>query len=95
MADVSFVNWTSHLTIHPIYSRAIIVIGGQGSLQGSEFVSPYDEPIFATKIPILGICCGFQLMNKVFGGSAEKRKEEGKNATQFTITVDNQNPLFR
>ncbi|KAH9395030.1 hypothetical protein TYRP_005097 [Tyrophagus putrescentiae] len=58
----------------------------------AEDALPYDKEIFQIGVPVLGICYGFQMLNKDFGGSVERK--EGREDGQFTITVDNQNPLF-
>ena len=43
-------------------------------------------------LPILGICYGFQLLNKEFGGNVQRKdtREDG----QFPIIVDESSPLF-
>jgi len=52
----------------------------------------YDEKLFSTGIPLLGICYGMQLMNHVAGGMVEKieRREDG----QMNVTIDLHCKLF-
>ena len=52
----------------------------------------YDKEIFKIGIPVLGICYGFQMLNKEFGGSVERK--DGREDGQFTITVETSSPLF-
>lgn len=92
MSNIYFLLF-DHLNNSTFHSRAIIISGDTGSVCVDNAL-PYDKKIFTIGIPVLGISYGFQLMNKEFGGSMEKRKEEPKDMTQLTITVDNHNPLF-
>lgn len=71
--------------------KAIIISGGPNSV--FEAGAPSIDPeIFNCGLPVLGICYGFQLMNKMSGGrvSREHIREDG--ATD--ILVDTNNLLF-
>lgn len=59
----------------------------------AEEAVPYDSEIFRMGLPILGICYGYQLMNKEFGGNVSKKdtREDG----QFPVMIDDTVPLFQ
>ncbi|XP_046850432.1 GMP synthase [glutamine-hydrolyzing]-like [Xenia sp. Carnegie-2017] len=71
--------------------KAIVISGGPGSINDTKPVL-CDPHIFELGIPILGICYGIQLINKIFGGAVEKKtsREDG----QFKISVDTSSPIF-
>ena len=47
--------------------KGFILSGGPSTVTGKKFDS-ISKKIFETKIPILGICYGLQLIAKIFGG---------------------------
>uniref|UniRef100_A0A1I7VX56 GMP synthase (glutamine-hydrolyzing) n=1 Tax=Loa loa TaxID=7209 RepID=A0A1I7VX56_LOALO len=72
--------------------KAIILSGGPNSV--NSFNAPeFDPAILTCGIPVLGICYGFQLINKAFGGYVSKKsvREDG----QLEIDVDTTCPLFK
>uniref|UniRef100_A0A0K0FMP7 GMP synthase (glutamine-hydrolyzing) n=1 Tax=Strongyloides venezuelensis TaxID=75913 RepID=A0A0K0FMP7_STRVS len=71
--------------------RGIIISGGPDSVyaQGAPIC---DIEIFEGKLPVLGICYGFQLLNKYFNGKVVK--EAIRSDGQLSITIDNTYSLF-
>ncbi|KAM3719348.1 putative GMP synthase [Dirofilaria immitis] len=72
--------------------EAIILSGGPNSV--NSFNAPeFDPAILTCGIPVLGICYGFQLINKAFGGYVSKKsiREDG----QLEIDIDTTCPLFK
>uniref|UniRef100_A0A0N4ZQF9 GMP synthase (glutamine-hydrolyzing) n=1 Tax=Parastrongyloides trichosuri TaxID=131310 RepID=A0A0N4ZQF9_PARTI len=72
--------------------RGIIISGGPNSVY-QENAPTCDSKIFEGKIPVLGICYGFQLLNKHFNGNVAK--EAIRSDGQVLITIDNKSPIFK
>ncbi|VDK68377.1 unnamed protein product [Litomosoides sigmodontis] len=72
--------------------KAIVLSGGPNSVNSLN-APEFDPAILNCGIPVLGICYGFQLMNKAFGGFVSKKsvREDG----QLEIDVDTNCPLFK
>uniref|UniRef100_A0A8R1ITJ4 Glutamine amidotransferase type-1 domain-containing protein n=2 Tax=Caenorhabditis japonica TaxID=281687 RepID=A0A8R1ITJ4_CAEJA len=71
--------------------KAIIISGGPNSVYATN--APMIDPeIFTCGLPVLGICYGFQLMNKLNGGSVSREQVREDGACE--IEVDNSALLF-
>jgi GMP synthase (glutamine-hydrolysing) len=72
--------------------EALIISGGPDSVY-SPTAPAYNPEIFALGKPVLGLCYGLQLMNKVLGGTVEKksRREDGP----CIIRVESESELFK
>lgn len=73
------------------FYKAIIISGGPNSVNATN-APQFDPALFTCGLPVLGICYGFQLINKAFGGTVSKEslREDG----QIAISIDNNCCLF-
>jgi len=71
--------------------KAIILSGGPNSVNDSS-APRFDNKIFQSKIPFLGICYGLQLLIKEYGGNVSSK--EGGEYGYADITVKRNNHLF-
>ena len=68
--------------------KALILSGGPDSIAGGG----YDSALFDKGLPILGICCGFQIINRHFGGTGRPKTKYG--LRQAEISIDTSCELF-
>ncbi|CAD5214971.1 unnamed protein product [Bursaphelenchus xylophilus] len=71
--------------------KAIIISGGPQSVYAAD-APTYDPAIFDLGVPILGICYGFQIINKHFGGTVANSKIRSDGVME--IKVNPKNELF-
>lgn len=67
-----------------------MISGSGGSVNDNSIT--YDPNIFSLGIPILGICYGYHVIIKHFGG--EIGKENIREDGQFEVTIDTTSQLF-
>ncbi|MBT5023464.1 glutamine-hydrolyzing GMP synthase [Candidatus Woesearchaeota archaeon] len=72
--------------------KGIIISGGPESVYSPNAPS-YNRKLFFSKVPILGICYGMQLMNYARGGTVEKK--ERREDCETIIGVWNKSILFK
>uniref|UniRef100_A0A7C3RKM1 GMP synthase [glutamine-hydrolyzing] n=1 Tax=Dictyoglomus thermophilum TaxID=14 RepID=A0A7C3RKM1_DICTH len=63
--------------------EGIVLSGGPNSVY--DFNLNFDMDIFSEKIPVLGICFGFQLMAQILGGKVEKGEKGEFGLTEIRI----------
>lgn len=71
--------------------QAIVISGSPGSVEDPK-APKVDSDLWELDIPILGICYGMQLMNKMFGGVVGKG--EVRDDGQFKVCLDTECPIF-
>lgn len=71
--------------------KAIIISGGPNSVYADGAAQP-DPAIFTCGLPVLGICYGFQLLNKAHGGDVAK--EQVREDGQCDVSLDTSCELF-
>ncbi|KAL3096075.1 hypothetical protein niasHS_005834 [Heterodera schachtii] len=79
---------TMNELVHNGYS-AVILSGGPNSVYVDN-APVYDPELLGGRLPLLGICYGFQLINKHFGGSVslQPRREDGRTQIQVSPKSD-------
>uniref|UniRef100_A0A0N5AD94 GMP synthase (glutamine-hydrolyzing) n=1 Tax=Syphacia muris TaxID=451379 RepID=A0A0N5AD94_9BILA len=81
------------------FYKAIVISGGPCSVYDAN-APQIDPELLKSGLPVLGICYGFQLINKVFGGTVTRGRvrEDGQSTAKvpfcFWVSVDNNCVLF-
>jgi GMP synthase (glutamine-hydrolysing) A subunit len=77
--------------IREMKPKGIILSGGPLSVYDKNAPEPSKE-IFKLNIPILGVCYGMQVINRVFGGKVQSSKE--REFGRAELFIDNNKDLF-
>ncbi|MCK5180051.1 MAG: glutamine-hydrolyzing GMP synthase [Candidatus Omnitrophica bacterium] len=77
--------------VREIKPKGIIFSGGPLSVYDKKAPEPSKE-IFKLDIPILGICYGMQVINRIFGGKVQSSKE--REFGRAELFIDNNRDLF-
>mgnify|MGYP000982116481 CR=1 FL=1 len=74
-------------------AKGIVLSGGPASVY-DENIPAFNESIFDSDIPILGLCYGHQLMAQHYGGTVEKGEAGEFGIAHLTIDKNTASPLF-
>lgn len=91
--DFVMMSWCA-LTIEEVRTKySAIIIAGSGSSVNDEHAPNVSFNLLATGLPVLGICYGSQLLNKLAGGTVQSawQREDGVDV----VSVDIDSDLFR
>ncbi len=69
--------------------KGYILSGGPSSIKDDD-APRLDASFFETKIPILGVCYGMQLMADIFGANLERSETREYGRAKFMVTEDSQ-----